>query len=142
MGGMSMKWSIRTAVIGGLVALGALSVAPASAQSPPAPVGTCAASPATIDLGTHNVGETFGTTVCGPWVPGTFAAFNFDGRAAGGKIVQVTGAVSPTFVINPNLTVNVDDIVPGQCGQNILTITGAGAGGAAVVRQVTFTINC
>jgi len=139
-----MRWSIRAAaVLGGLVALGALSLAPASAQLSGQPVNPCTpASPATQDLGTKTIGQSFGVSLCGPWLTNQTAAMQGNGQFAGNKQVNANGAVFVQITISSLSRIDWDDPTTGLCGVNTLNVTANGLNGAALVKQVTFTLIC
>ena len=135
-----MKWTVRAVVLSGLFALA--PVAPASAQPYPIPpANPCASTPSPVDLGTRNVGEAFGTVVCGPWltpqnVNATINGVNFQ------KPVNADGSVSVTVTITSPTSATVNPAVPIQCGQNVITLSGTGIGNAIVTKQVIFSLNC
>jgi len=109
---------------------------------PTTPVGTCSQTTDPLDLGTRNVGETFGTSVCAPWTPGQRVNFTLNGIVAGGKTASADGSVPVSISVLSQSSVSVDDIVPASCGQNTLRLTGPGFGGTTLTRTVLFRINC
>lgn len=139
-----MRWSIRAAaVLGGLVALGALSLAPASAQLSGQPVTPCSpAAPATQDLGTKTIGQSFGVNLCGPWLTNQAAQMQGNGQFAGSKQVNANGLVAVQITISSLQRIDWDDPTTGLCGVNTLNVTANGLNGAALTKQVTFTLLC
>jgi hypothetical protein len=137
-----MRWSIRAAaVLGGLAALGALSLAPASAQLSGQPVTPCSpSSPATQDLGTKTIGQSFGVTLCGPWLTNQTAQMQGNGQFAGQKQVNANGQVAIQITISSLQRIDWDDPTTGVCGVNTLNVTAADLNGAALTKQVTFTL--
>jgi hypothetical protein len=139
-----MKWSVRAAaVFGGLVALGAFSLTPASAQQSGQPVVNCSpASPATQDLGTKTIGQSFGVNLCGPWLTNQRVQMQANGQFAGSKQVNANGLVAVQITISSLQRIDWDDPTTGLCGVNTLNVTGAGLTGAALTTTVTFTLLC
>ena len=139
-----MKWSIRAAaVLGGFVALGALSLAPASAQLSGQPVVPCSpAAPATQDLGTKTIGQSFGVNLCGPWLTNQTAQMQGNGQFAGSKQVNANGLVAVQITISSLQRIDWDDPTTAICGVNTLNVTANGLNGAPLTKQVTFTLLC
>jgi hypothetical protein len=124
-----------------VAALALIVAAPAAAQTGyPVPTATCAVS--TTNLGTHNVGDTFAGGGCGPFAPGTLVTFTLNGVAAGSKTAGSDGSVPLVITILSVNQISVDDIVPGVCGTNTVTLNGTAPGGGALSRAVTFFLNC
>ena len=74
--------------------------------------------------GSRNLGETLGTSVCGPFTPSQRVNFTFNGLAAGGKNANADGSVPVAITILSANSANVEDIVPTTCGQtNPLRLT-------------------
>jgi len=137
-----MKHIVRWTTLFGLAALALVCAGPAGAQStyPPGGPATCT-NTGDVNLGVMNVGDTRGASVCGPYTG--FVTFTKEGQPAGGKNANADGSVPVAVSILSPTQANVDDIVTIHCGTNVLTLTGAAAqGGAAITRNVTFTLNC
>jgi hypothetical protein len=135
-----MKWLVRAVVLSGLFALA--PAAPAAAQVYPIPpVTPCASTPSPVDLGTRNVGEFFGTVVCGPWSTPQNVTAEING-AVFQKPVNSDGAVSVTVQITSPTTATVNPQVPIHCGVNTINLSGTGAGGGITIKQVLFSLNC
>src|SRR5437764_1727676 len=139
-----MRWSIRAAaVLGGLVALGALSLAPASAQLSGQPVVPCSPpAPATQDLGTKTIGQSFGVNLCGPWLTNQTAQMQGNGQFAGQKQVNANGQVTIQITISSLQRIDWDDPTTAVCGVNTLNVTARDVNGALLTKQVTFTLVC
>ena len=122
--------------------LAVLTQAPAFAQGYPIGLGT---PTGTVNAGTHRVGDTFSSRLCGPWVPGSAVVFSFNGQFAGQKPADAAGCVNVTITILSPSAISVDDIVSGICGSNTLALTGTpdprGAGAQATSR-ITFVLDC
>jgi hypothetical protein len=140
-----MKWSVRAAaVLGGLVALGGLSLAPASAQVSGQPVTPCSpASPAVTDLGTKTIGSAFSATLCGPWLINQNVHAVANGVTfVNNKAVNANGAVVYQITISSLARIDWDDPTPAICGINRMDVTAAGLNGLPLTRSVQFTLIC
>src|SRR5205807_10394731 len=116
--------------------------APAYAQTsgyPTGPPGACP-FPTIVDLGTHNVGDTFAGSVGGTnggFTPGALASIVLNNLAAGTKVVDARGCINTTHQILSGPRDNVDDVVAANCGSNQLVATQDGH-----VGRIDFRINC
>ena len=96
--------------------------------------------PTSVDLGTHNIGDTFAGSVSGSnggFTPGSVASIVLDNQAAGTKVVDARGCIDTTHQILSGPRDNVDDVVAANCGSNQLVATQNGHQGL-----ITFRINC
>jgi hypothetical protein len=90
-------------------------------------------------MGTVSVGAQLNITCS--FTPNAPITLTFNGASAGQKTADSAGNAVFRITIFAIDRIDVDDIVPGVCGRNVLTGTGQGAGGMSSA-DLLFNLDC
>ncbi len=119
--------------------------APAQAQT--GYPGQCSPTAGSVNVGSHNVGDSFRVLLAPTCVftPGAAVTVTVNNQPVGTKTADANGAVSVSITVVSATQLSIDDpvLVTGQCGAN--TVVGSGPSSVAnsnVTQSASFTVNC